>query len=734
MTWPEIVWSAAALRPLDARARAEIEAAGVLRRVGQGEAVFSAGQPADAFFVVAEGRVGVRAVRRGEVVATVLREIAEGESFGEEGSLRPGGTRHMDAAAIAPSRVAEIPLTVFRRALERGAGSAEIVLRQERALRRAATRDLLRTLAFARQVEAGELDTLLDAVQHVDLARGEPLFREGEAASHVYFVAEGMLQIQTEDDGKIRVRAYVVRGDVVGDQDLGVGETRTVSAVASGAAWVLAIPRVEFLAFARRHPGLTDGIRRVAEEREDAQHAAGGMLTTRHVFKDLYRMQVARSLLVIDEGACVRCGHCAWSCASVHDDGVSRLVRRGDKIVTRAASGDDPLLVPSSCQHCDNPACMLDCPTGAIGRDPRGEVFIREELCTGCGNCAKGCPWDNIQMAPRATGAKGAASGPQGDVARAPGHSKDIAVKCDLCKGRSGGPACVTSCPTSAIARVNPEEAIPEVGAALGVRARALIPRARSAWPFVLGAVPLAAALTLHRPHGHESAVVTGVVAAVLLAALAGYGVVKRVLLPRLRGWLVAHYALGVVALGAVLAHAGAHVPPNVAGAVAVAFWGTTVFGALGALLYRVLPSRLSRVERKGALPEDLRAHQRELDARAFVDLSGKSEIVKTVWSRVLRPYAYAPFGPAALFLTGRSLGDEQRMVRARIESMLAGRGGEKLQGMDALVRLAVERRALPLQRIMQAALRAWMPLHVALTAILLVLLVAHVWLATRYR
>jgi Fe-S-cluster-containing dehydrogenase component/CRP-like cAMP-binding protein len=732
VTWPEIVWSAAALRPLDARARAEIEAAGVLRRVGQGEAVFSAGQPADAFFVVAEGRVGVRAVRRGEVTATVLREIAEGESFGEEGSLRPGGTRHMDAAALAPCRVAEIPLTVFRRALERGAGSAEIVLRQERALRRAATRDLLRTLAFARQVEARELDTLLDAIEHMDLARGEPLFREGEPASHVYFVADGMLQIQTEDDGKIRVRAYVVRGDVVGDQDLAAGGARTVSAVASGAAWVLAIPRAEFLAFARRHPGLTDGIRRVAEEREDAQHAAGGMLTTRHVFKDLYRMQVARSLLVIDEGACVRCGHCAWSCASAHDDGVSRLVRRGDKIVTRAASGDDPLLVPSSCQHCDNPACMLDCPTGAIGRDPRGEVFIREELCTGCGNCAKGCPWDNIQMAPRA---KGATDVPTGDVAaRAPGHSKDVAVKCDLCKGRSGGPACVASCPTSAIARVNPEEAIPEVGAALGVRARALIPRARPAWPFVLGAVPLAAALTLHRPHGHESSVVTGVVAAVLLAALAAYGVVKRVVKPRLRGWVIAHYALGVVALGAVVAHAGMHVPPNVAGAAALAFWGTSLCGALGALLYRAVPSRLSRVERKGALPEDLRAHQRELDERAFVELSGKTEVVKTVWSRVLRPYAYASLGPAALLFTGRSLGDEQRAVRARIETMLAGRGGEKLQGLDALVRLAVERRALPLQRVLQAALRGWLPLHVALTAIVLVLLAAHVWLSTRYR
>ncbi len=727
MTWPESVWSAAPLRPLDARARAEIEAAGALRSFARGERVFRAGQPADAFFIVAEGRVGVRAVRRGEVETTVLREIAEGESFGEEGSLRPGGTRHLEASALTESRVAEIPLTVFRRALARGAGSAELVLRQERALRRTATRDVLRTLAFARHVDARELDTLLDAIEHVDLARGELLFREGEAATHVYFVADGMLQIQTEDDGKIRVRAYVVRGDALGDEELATGAPRTVSAVASGAAWVLAIPRAAFLAFARSRPGLLDAVRRVAEEREDAQHAAaGGMLTTRHVFKDLYRLQVARSLLVIDEGSCVRCGHCAWSCAASHDDGVSRLVRRGDKILTRATTGDDPLLVPSSCQHCDNPACMPDCPTGAVGRDPRGEVFIREDLCTGCGNCAKGCPWDNIQMAPRRAG---------GDVAeRAPGRTKDVAVKCDLCKGRSGGPACVASCPTGAIARVNPAEALPEVGAALGVRPGSLLPRASAAWPAVVGAVPVAIALTLHRATTRASYVWSGGVAAALLVALAGYAVVKRAIRPRLRGWLIAHYALGIAAVGAVIAHAGAHVPPNVAGALQLAFWGAAASGVFGAVVYRVLPTRLSRVERKGALPEDLPERQRELDERTFVELTGKSEVLKTVWARILRPYAHSPLGPAALLASGRSLGDEQRHLRARIERVLGGRGESKLHGLDGLVRLAVERRSLPLQRALQAALRAWTPLHIALTAIALVLLVVHAWLATRYR
>src|SRR5262249_45204232 len=81
--WPAVVWSAPALRGLDAGERAEIEAAGALVTLGEDEVLFRPGQPADAFFVVIGGRVRVRAVRRGDAEATVLREIAEGESFGE---------------------------------------------------------------------------------------------------------------------------------------------------------------------------------------------------------------------------------------------------------------------------------------------------------------------------------------------------------------------------------------------------------------------------------------------------------------------------------------------------------------------------------------------------------------------------------------------------------------------------------------------------------------------------
>jgi cGMP-dependent protein kinase 2 len=59
---------------------------------------------------------------------------------------------------------------------------------------------------------------------------------------------------------------------------------------------------------------------------------------------------------------------------------------------------------------------------------------------------------------------------------RAPGesHARDAksdapkkAVKCDMCKDLSGGPACVRACPTGAAIRISPEKFV-EVVASSG--------------------------------------------------------------------------------------------------------------------------------------------------------------------------------------------------------------------------------------------------------------------------
>ena len=754
--WPSVVWDAPLLRGLDARARAEIEAAGKLRSARRGDVVARAGQPADSLFVVASGAFALTTVRRGEAADSVIRRVGPGETFGEEGTVVTFATRQMDARCEEPATVAEVPLVVLRRALGR-AGGGEQLARIERALRRAATLDLLRTTSFTRQLPSADIEALLDTATHREVPRGGHVYRQGDPADHAFLVADGLLQAQSEDDGKPRIEAYIARGDLFGDDELeDLDGRRRVSVVASGPAWIVAIPRGVFSGLARRHGGILAAGRRV---RADAVPSpVRGMQTTAHVFQDLYRMRVARSLLVIDQDVCVRCGHCAWSCATVHDDGISRLVRRGDKVIvqrpeTPAQINEDvvarlvrlatetelaPLLVPNSCQHCKNPSCMIDCPTGAIGRDARGEVFIREDLCTGCGSCAKACPWDNIQIAPRAS-------------PKAP--YPDVAVKCDLCKGLPSGPACVSSCPVQAIARIDPNEALVElrvaprahaetrIGSALtklGGRAAPapFLPPRLAAWPWVLGAA-LVGIGVVGLP---LSSLVSGVLAGAHVTLLVAYSGLKRSprLLARLRAaslsrvLYILHVALGVLALFATIAHTHARAPGDVAGALALAMLVTLITGAFGALVHVVLPPRLARLERGSVLPEELAGRQREKAERIFAQLSGKSEVVKTLYARVLRPYRAARLGPLWLALSGRRLRAEETRLRARSAALLAGRGTGQLEGLDELVRLVVEHRAAGSLRLLTLVLRGFLPIHLAATAAAVVLLVAHIVAVSR--
>jgi Fe-S-cluster-containing dehydrogenase component/CRP-like cAMP-binding protein len=844
--FPRAVTEAPVLRGLDARALREIEDAGRLIEVPEGEVVYREGEASTSFFVVAAGEVALHAVRRGDAHASLLRTAGKGESFGEEATVGMG--RRATATARVAATVAEIPVALFRRAAARSegesapfapfapfaspaqAGAAGVAGKLERALRHRATRDLFGTLAFTRDLPARDIDVLLDAARHRRAPRGEVIYRAGDAAEDLFLLAEGRVQIQTESEARLHVHGYLGPGDLFGERELLEGTARATSAVASGESHLVVIPAAVFQATVHAHPERALGLGRLNEEQREAQRAVvapAAANATAHVFRDLYRLEVARSLLVIDLDACVRCGHCAWACAETH--GTSRLVRRGDKMVARRDDGASApalagpsgamtlagltpevttpagapqhLLLPNSCQHCENPACMAPCPTGAIGRDPGGEVWIREDLCTGCGACAKACPWDNIQMAARLAEASRPAS-PTGAEDFA-----DVAVKCDLCRAYEG-PACVQACPTAAISRINPAEALVDVRALLrgarpstpgleAPRASSSVSCARDARdvrdargtrgtreddargagsPFGLAGASIAAAglaLAAARMHargaltpGHGAGLVFGALAAVAMLLLLAYAAPKRGVrrLMKLRGatnananananandketaaaparrvtsvlrpHLEVHLALGVFAVGLALAHAplaralslGSASSPG--GALAIALLLTSIAGAITALAYRLVPRRLTRIERTAALPEDFAEARQALSDRLFREVSGKSELVKKVVERVLLPYARRPLGPLFLVLSGKGLREEEQALRARIDAMLEGRGQERLAGLSELIRTVVEQRALGAQRGLLMLLRVGLPIHVVTFGVALALLGLHV-------
>jgi molybdopterin-containing oxidoreductase family iron-sulfur binding subunit len=116
--------------------------------------------------------------------------------------------------------------------------------------------------------------------------------------------------------------------------------------------------------------------------------------------------------------------------------------------------------LPTLCMHCEDPACLKACPTGATTKRPDGVVIIDNDRCVGCGYCALACPYEARTLnraEPRPYhGAHGFTPfekvgyfKPLGAVE----HGKGVIEKCTFCVHRleqGGQPACVAACPASA--------------------------------------------------------------------------------------------------------------------------------------------------------------------------------------------------------------------------------------------------------------------------------------------
>ena len=129
-----------------------------------------------------------------------------------------------------------------------------------------------------------------------------------------------------------------------------------------------------------------------------------------------------------------------------HDPGAHDALGMGttqacDTPAPLAQIGAQPAMTlhfPRSCLHCETPACVTVCPTGAsYKRAEDGIVLVDEAKCIGCKLCSWACPYG----------------------AREYSEVEDVMKKCTLCIDRiynenlaeaERQPACVQACPTRA--------------------------------------------------------------------------------------------------------------------------------------------------------------------------------------------------------------------------------------------------------------------------------------------
>ncbi len=161
--------------------------------------------------------------------------------------------------------------------------------------------------------------------------------------------------------------------------------------------------------------------------------------------------------MAINLDRCIGCHTCALSCKMQNNvpDGLmwNRVITK-DCSVVDGAVGTYPNLsrtyLPIACQHCENPACLRVCPTGATYKDALGRVEIDYDKCIGCRMCMAACPYNarvfNWNEPVREAGFN------YGDK-DVPVRPKGVAEKCTMCKERTDRgeePMCVQNCPFEA--------------------------------------------------------------------------------------------------------------------------------------------------------------------------------------------------------------------------------------------------------------------------------------------
>ncbi len=426
-----------------------------------GATIFERNDPGSSLFSVASGSVEVLIDAQD---TSKFVSIETGSIFGEVGLVsgrRRGATVRagQDTICVEISRTAALKLQ-------------SSVPAAKRAIERISTERQLLQL-FGSGLVASDLTEVLDSSEIMTVSAGKPIITEGDEGSDIFVIRQGSMIVEKNIGGKHVFLSYLPAGSYVGEMALLGNTRRTATVKAAIKSEVIKLAGSTFQNLLEQKPQLLARIKTDMASRQDVNSFIEARKDSFSSVVDMYSgvanflvengIGEATDVLLIDENLCVGCDNCEKACADSHE-GLSRLDREAGRSYAH-------LHVPTSCRHCEHPHCMADCPPNAIHRGPDGEVFI-DDTCIGCGNCQRNCPYGVIRMEAEPPKKPGLLSWMLLGLGPGPGEPSKKwsyknadkkaekpkkAIKCDMCSGISGGPACVRACPTGAAIRVSPE-------------------------------------------------------------------------------------------------------------------------------------------------------------------------------------------------------------------------------------------------------------------------------------
>ncbi|MBC8351443.1 MAG: cyclic nucleotide-binding domain-containing protein [Planctomycetes bacterium] len=298
---------------------------------------------------------------------------------------------------------------------------------------------------------AGSFKRLAKKGIDTDLQHEPLIAEEGNHTNGVIIVRSGLARLSRRHEHGHQTTGYLTPGQIFGLDEIidgWLGKTPkplTHSLRAIGIANVVTIPThlIERLLLE------TTGRRSLARNKAKTTDPLANQpkIDATRINSDFVEFLVENryingtATMLIDMDRCTRCDDCVRACASTHDNN-PRFLRQGPI--------QNNIMVANACLHCEDPVCMIECPTGAIHRQMEGgQVVINDETCIGCSACANNCLYNAIRMVD--------VRHEDGDFIRDDRKHAPIAkaTKCDLCSDQLGGPACQRACPHDALIRMD---------------------------------------------------------------------------------------------------------------------------------------------------------------------------------------------------------------------------------------------------------------------------------------
>lgn len=705
----------------------------VVRSYAPGQPVVEQGAFGHSMFIIIKGVLSITASLDDGTSRTLARLSTPGEFFGEFALLGRG-----QRSATVYSEQHSVLLEVEKRRfdlLARRYGAALASL--ERIYHARAISTYLSTHDFLGQLPPAELSKLMEGASMRKFARNKVVCRQGDEASTVMIVKDGVLKaVRPSTDGDLSILAYFNTHDLIGVAEKDSIETvsRAYDLVALGQVEVIYLHRSLFEALESTAPEI---YAKFGKSSMGADLASTDQNTVMGFAADMLKEGVeAESLLIINLDRCVRCGNCVRACHSRHE--YTRLARRGPIFRRRTSlesKKHEHILVPGSCRHCRDPECMIGCPTGAIQRYPDGDVGINDN-CIGCDNCARKCPYGNISMRPL----------PESE------HHDGItkkAIKCNLCRGHKYS-NCVHECPRGAILRVDPLRYFDELSAVMSAEQQVLLQLKAAAdkdaskqrikprttkfigLSLILGVLGIGAILGVFfsspGPHqgGTPLGLMFGVASTAMIATALFYGArkkLRRIGKGPLEWWTQFHMVIGVVGLVAALAHAGFQITGILTALLLMLFALELLTGLWGQYIYMVVPSHLTRLEREGQakLIEDL------LEERISLT-SSVHELTVTLPAPIQALVKSARATAESLSQRMKASYDKASLVDLVSRAVRAESADPRLRPtLDRLVLDLCDLGDVRAQIRLHRRLKNWLVMHLAITGMLVVFLVAHI-------